>query len=75
MPFKLAFPYKRSLGPTIGGFLAGLKQQRLLGARTAAGRVLVPPLEYDPESGESTEAELVSSTSNQHGTFTSIMGL
>jgi len=59
MPFKLEFPYKRSLGPVIGGFLAGLKQQRLLAARTASGRVLVPPLEYDPESGESTEAELV----------------
>ena len=59
MPFKLEFPYKRSLGPVIGGFLAGLKQQRLLGARTASGRVLVPPLEYDPESGESTDAELV----------------
>ncbi len=59
MAFKLEFPYKRSLGPVIGGFLAGLKEQRLLGARTASGRVLVPPLEYDPESGESTEAELV----------------
>jgi len=59
MPFKLAFPYKRSLGPVIGGFLAGLEQQRLLGARTAAGRVLVPPLEYDPETGEATEAELI----------------
>ncbi len=59
MPFKLEFPYKRSLGPGVGGFLSGLKEQRLLGARTASGRVLVPPLEYDPESGESTEAELV----------------
>ncbi len=59
MSFKLEFPYKRSLGPVIGGFLAGLKEQRLLGARTASGRVLVPPLEYDPESGEATEAELI----------------
>jgi uncharacterized OB-fold protein len=59
MPFKLEFPYKRSLGPVIGGFLSGLKERRLLGARTVSGRVLVPPLEYDPESGESTEAELV----------------
>ncbi len=59
MAFKLEFPYKRSLGPVIGSFLAGLKNQRLLGARTKSGRVLVPPLEYDPESGESTEAELV----------------
>jgi uncharacterized OB-fold protein len=59
MSFKLEFPYKRSVGPVIGGFLAGLKAQRLLGARTTSGRVLVPPLEYDPENGESTEAELV----------------
>jgi len=59
MSFKLEFPYKRSLGPIIGAFLAGLKQRRLLGARTASGRVLVPPLEYDPESGESSEPELV----------------
>ncbi len=59
MTFKLEFPYKRSLGPVIGGFLAGLEQQRLLGSRTGEGRVLVPPLEYDPETGESTEAELV----------------
>ena len=59
MSFKLEFPYKRSLGPVIGGFLAGLKEQRQLGARTASGRVLVPPLEYDPESGEATEAELI----------------
>ena len=59
MAFKLEFPYKRSLGPVIGSFLAGLKEQRLLGARTTSGHVLVPPLEYDPETGESTEAELV----------------
>ena len=59
MTFKLEFPYKRSLGPVVGGFLAGLAEQRLLGARTASGRGLVPPLEYDPETGENTEAELV----------------
>jgi len=59
MTFKLEFPYKRSVGPVVGGFLTGLKERRLLGARTVSGRVLVPPLEYDPESGESTEKELV----------------
>ena len=59
MSFKLEFPYKRSLGPVIAGFLTGLEERRLLGARTRSGRVLVPPLEYDPESGESTEPELV----------------
>ena len=59
MPFNLEFPYKRSLGPVIGGFLGGLAEQRLLGSCTASGRVLVPPLEYDPESGENTQPELV----------------
>jgi uncharacterized OB-fold protein len=52
--WKLEFPYRRSVGPVIGEFLAGLRDRRVLGARTAAGRVLVPPLEYDPETGEAT---------------------
>lgn len=50
--FKLEFPYKRSLGPVIGAFLTGLRDRRILGLRTRSGRVLVPPLEYDPETGE-----------------------
>ena len=52
--WKLEFPYRRSVGPVIGEFLAGLRDRRVLGARTEAGRVLVPPLEYDPETGEAT---------------------
>jgi uncharacterized OB-fold protein len=52
--WKLEFPYKRSVGPVIGGFLTGLRERRVLGAATSAGRVLVPPLEYDPETGEPT---------------------
>lgn len=52
--WKLEFPYKRSVGPVIGGFLTGLRERRVLGAPTADGRVLVPPLEYDPETGEDT---------------------
>jgi uncharacterized protein len=55
----LEFPYSRTLGPVIGAFAAGLREQRLLAARTTAGRVLMPPLEYDPETGDATEAELV----------------
>lgn len=52
--WKLEFPYKRSVGPVIGGFLAGLRERRVLGASTPDGRVLVPPLEYDPETGDDT---------------------
>jgi len=54
MPFTLEFPYNRSVGPVIGGFLGGLRDGVVRGVKTAGGRVLVPPLEYDPETGEAT---------------------
>jgi uncharacterized OB-fold protein len=52
----LEFPggYTRSTGPVIGRFLTGLRAGRLLGVRTAEGKVLFPPTEYDPQ----TAAEL-----------------
>jgi hypothetical protein len=52
--WTLEFPFRRSVGPVIGAFLGGLRDQQVLGARTAVGRVLVPPLEYDPDTGEAT---------------------
>jgi uncharacterized OB-fold protein len=52
------FPYTRTLGPVIGPFLTGLRDQRILGIR-CGNRVLVPPLEYDPDTGEELEAVLV----------------
>ncbi len=54
-PFVLAYDYKRSLGPVIGRFLTSLGERRVEGVRTASGTVLVPPLEYDPTTGEATE--------------------
>ena len=57
--FTLEFPYRRSLGSVIGGFFTGLRDAKVLGSRTRSGRVLVPPLEYDPDTGESVEADLV----------------
>jgi uncharacterized OB-fold protein len=57
-PHVLEYPYKRSVGPVIGRFLAGLRDGRIEGARTPSGKVLVPPAEYDPETGEAT-GELV----------------
>jgi hypothetical protein len=48
----LEFPYRRSVGPVIGAFLAGLRDRKVVGVRTADGRVLVPPFEYDPDTGE-----------------------
>jgi uncharacterized protein len=56
---KLEFPYSRTTGPVVGGFLAGLREGRILGIRGVDGRVLVPPAEYDPETGESLGTELV----------------
>jgi len=53
-PYVLEYTYRRSLGPVIGRFLSGLREGRIEGVRTAAGRVLVPPTEYDPETGEAT---------------------
>ena len=61
--YVLSYDYRRSCGPVIGRFLAGLRDQRIEGVRTAGGRVIVPPVEYDPDSGEPTgEFVAVSST-------------
>jgi uncharacterized protein len=45
---EIAFDYTRSLGPVLGQFMTGLRDQRILGARAADGRVHAPPFEYDP---------------------------
>src|SRR5262249_25100721 len=52
------YRYRRSTGPILGRFLAGLRAGRIFGVRTLGGRVLVPPAEYDPDTGEAT-GELV----------------
>jgi uncharacterized OB-fold protein len=46
----LEYPYTRSVGPVLGRFLGALKEARIEGIRTASGKVLVPPAEYDPET-------------------------
>ncbi len=43
--------YTRSLGPALSRYLTGLRSGRIVGVRTADGRVMVPPTEYDPETG------------------------
>jgi len=53
-PHVLEYPYSRSVGPVLGKFLGGLKAGVLLGVRSPSGKVLCPPLEYDPETGEAT---------------------
>jgi uncharacterized OB-fold protein len=56
---KLEFPYTRTLGPVLGAFAAGLRERRLLASRTIDGKVQLPPLEYDPATGNSVETDLV----------------
>ncbi|MFE9040342.1 Zn-ribbon domain-containing OB-fold protein [Streptomyces sp. NPDC007818] len=53
-PLVVEFPFTRSLGAVQSAFLTGLRERTVLGVRTEAGRILVPPVEYDPE----TAAEL-----------------
>ncbi|MFD7325954.1 Zn-ribbon domain-containing OB-fold protein [Streptomyces sp. NPDC059875] len=53
-PLVVEFPFTRSLGPVQAAFLTGLRERTVLGVRTEGGKVLVPPVEYDPE----TAAEL-----------------
>ncbi|HEY7485557.1 MAG TPA: OB-fold domain-containing protein [Streptosporangiaceae bacterium] len=57
----LEFPggYTRSVGPVIGRFLTELRDGRVVGVRTAGGRVLVPPAEYDPDDGTAVTGEYV----------------
>lgn len=52
------FAYHRAVGGTTRLFLDGLARGELWGSRTAAGRVVVPPVDHDPESGAPT-GELV----------------
>ncbi|NML52769.1 DNA-binding protein [Streptomyces sp. R302] len=49
-PLVVEFPFTRSLGPVQAAFLTGLRERTVLGVRTEAGGVLVPPVEYDPVS-------------------------
>ena len=51
-PHVIEYPYRRSVGPVLGRFFTALREGRIEGVRTPSGRVLVPPQEYDPETGE-----------------------
>jgi uncharacterized protein len=57
-PHVVAFSYRRSVGGADRHFLNGLAEAEIWGSRAADGRVLVPPLNHDPETGAATE-ELV----------------
>lgn len=49
----LQFPYRRSTGPILGRFFTEIRDhRRLLGVKTASGKILCPPVDVDPESLE-----------------------
>jgi uncharacterized protein len=47
-PNILEYTYTRTTGPVIGRFMTSLRDGRIEGIRTSDGKVVVPPLEYDP---------------------------
>jgi uncharacterized protein len=49
-PLVVEYPFRRTVGPVQSAFLTGLREGVLLGVRTGDGRVLCPPVEYDPVS-------------------------
>lgn len=51
----MEYAYKRSLGPVLSHFFTGLRDRQAYGIKTLKGRVIVPPAEYDPETGDATD--------------------
>ena len=56
--YTLEYPYSRTTGKVVGAFLTGVRDGRLLGIR-CGDKVLCPPLEYDPETGEELAHDFV----------------
>lgn len=50
--FELGFTYTRSTGPVVGRFLTELRDRNVVGIKASDGRVIVPPMEYDPDTAE-----------------------
>jgi uncharacterized OB-fold protein len=51
-PLVIEYPFSRTVGPAVSAFLTGLREQVVVGVRGADGRVIVPPVEYDPVTAE-----------------------
>lgn len=50
--FTLGYTYTRSTGPVVGRFLTELRDRKVVGIKGSDGKVIVPPLEYDPVTAE-----------------------
>jgi uncharacterized OB-fold protein len=54
-PHVVDFSYRRSTGGAVGLFLAGLAKGEVWASRSPGGRVEVPPVDWDPETGAAVE--------------------
>jgi uncharacterized protein len=52
-PLTLEYPFRRTTGPVMGAFFTALREGRIIGIEDTEGNVVVPPVEYDPRTGES----------------------
>ncbi len=48
----IEYPFTRTVGPVQSAFLTGLRERVVLGIRRSNGTVLVPPVEYDPDTAD-----------------------
>lgn len=51
-PLVIEYPFSRTTGPVVGAFMTALREGFLVGIKGSDGRVIVPPTEYDPLTGE-----------------------
>ena len=51
-PNVIEYPFSRTTGPVVGAFFTALREGVVVGIRGADGRVIVPPVEYDPVTSE-----------------------
>jgi uncharacterized OB-fold protein len=54
----ITFPYRRSLGRMMSAFMGALTEKRILGIRNGKD-VLVPPMEWDPQTGDPLPLDLI----------------
>jgi len=51
-PLVIEYPFSRTVGPAQSAFFTGLREGIVVGIRRVDGTVLVPPVEYDPETAQ-----------------------
>jgi uncharacterized OB-fold protein len=52
-PLVVEYPFSRTVGPVQSAFFTGLREGVVIGVRMSDGRVMCPPVEYDPVTSES----------------------